>query len=254
LLVSIFIPEGVNKLHDGSVIIRNLRIAKAGVFYPMPDSRVLDPSFGSRHRAALGITEETDAVVVVVSEERGTIGFCFNGNIVGNLDGPGLRRALEGVFQPSRLRRKKTPSKGPAASVRGEVVPRTDSTAPPSMRPSVPPPSADDPTLVSVAASSEREPGETPTTRIRTTEPEAPPPAPAPPAPLRRPKAEPRPDITAAPLAPAVPEVVRLAPAATPLRSQAAPLTRGGSGEPSSTKTPDLEVPTPDSGDGGGTP
>src|SRR5439155_17556099 len=91
LLVSIFIPEGVNKLHDGAVIIRDLRIAKAGVFFPMPDSRVLDPSFGSRHRAALGITEETDAVVVVVSEERGTISFCFNGNIVGNLDGPGLR-------------------------------------------------------------------------------------------------------------------------------------------------------------------
>ena len=75
LLVSVFIPEGVNKLHDGAVIIRELRIAKAGVFFPMPDSRVLDPSFGSRHRAALGITEETDAVVVVVSEERGTISF-----------------------------------------------------------------------------------------------------------------------------------------------------------------------------------
>src|SRR5579863_9924389 len=82
LLVGLFVPESVNKLHDGAVIIRNLRIVKAGVFFPMPDTKLLDKSLGSRHRAALGITEETDAVVVVVSEERGTISFCFNGNIV----------------------------------------------------------------------------------------------------------------------------------------------------------------------------
>ena len=75
LLVALFLPEGMNKLHDGSVVIRNLRIAKAGVFFPMPEGRVVDDSFGSRHRAALGITEETDAVVVIVSEERGTISF-----------------------------------------------------------------------------------------------------------------------------------------------------------------------------------
>jgi uncharacterized protein (TIGR00159 family) len=100
LLVSLFIPEGMNKLHDGSVIVRNLRIAKAGVFFPMPEGRIVDESFGSRHRAALGITEETDAVVVVVSEERGTISFCFNGNIASNLDGPKLRTMLEAIFAP----------------------------------------------------------------------------------------------------------------------------------------------------------
>src|SRR5208282_4163343 len=98
LLVGIFVPESVNKLHDGAVIIRNLRIAKAGVFFPMPDVKILDKSLGSRHRAALGITEETDAVVVVVSEERGSISFCFNGNIVSNLDGASLRQALLGLF------------------------------------------------------------------------------------------------------------------------------------------------------------
>jgi diadenylate cyclase len=98
LLVSLFVPESVNKLHDGAVIIRNLRIAKAGVFFPMPESRIVDTSLGSRHRAALGITEETDAVVVVVSEERGTISFCFSGNIVSNLDGASLRQALLGLF------------------------------------------------------------------------------------------------------------------------------------------------------------
>jgi diadenylate cyclase len=105
LLVSLFVPESLNKLHDGAVIIRNLRIAKAGVFFPMPDTKVLDKSLGSRHRAALGITEETDAVVVVVSEERGSISFCFNGNIVTNLDGTSLRQALLGLFgQRSRKR------------------------------------------------------------------------------------------------------------------------------------------------------
>ncbi len=109
LLVSLFVPEGVNKLHDGAVVIRNLRIAKAGVFFPMPDTKVLDKSLGSRHRAALGITEETDAVVVVVSEERGTISFCFNGNIVSNLDGASLRQALLGLFG-QRGQKKKKPS------------------------------------------------------------------------------------------------------------------------------------------------
>jgi diadenylate cyclase len=98
LLVTLFLPESLNKLHDGAVIIRNLRVAKAGVFFPMPDTKVLDKSLGSRHRAALGITEETDAVVVVVSEERGNISFCFNGNIVTNLDGTSLRQALLGLF------------------------------------------------------------------------------------------------------------------------------------------------------------
>ncbi len=109
LLVSLFIPEGVNKLHDGSIVIRNFRIAKAGVFFPMPEGRVMDSSFGSRHRAALGITEETDAVVVIVSEERGTISFCFNGNIATNLDGPKLHAMLEAIFSPKV--RKRSPRK-----------------------------------------------------------------------------------------------------------------------------------------------
>jgi diadenylate cyclase len=111
LLVSLFVPEGVNKLHDGSVVIRNLRIAKAGVFFPMPEGRVMDQSFGSRHRAALGITEETDAVVVIVSEERGTISFCFNGNIATNLDGPKLHAMLEAMFSP-KVRKARKPKPG----------------------------------------------------------------------------------------------------------------------------------------------
>ena len=103
LLVALFVPESVNKLHDGAVLIRNLRIAKAGVFFPMPDTKVLDKSLGSRHRAALGITEETDAVVVVVSEERGTISFCFNGNIVSE---PRRRVAPARAARPLRAARR----------------------------------------------------------------------------------------------------------------------------------------------------
>ena len=107
LLVALFYPESVNKLHDGAVIIRDLKIARGGVFFPMPDTKLLDKSLGSRHRAALGITEETDAVVVVVSEERGTISFCFNGNIVPNLDGTALRQTLVGILEQKG---KKTPA------------------------------------------------------------------------------------------------------------------------------------------------
>ena len=118
LLVSLFVPEGVNKLHDGAVVIRNLRVAKAGVFFPMPDTKVLDKSLGSRHRAALGITEETDAVVVVVSEERGTISFCFHGNIISNLDGASLRQALLGLFG-QRGQKKKKPLPGKKATQTG---------------------------------------------------------------------------------------------------------------------------------------
>ncbi len=116
LLVALFVPDSLNKLHDGAVVIRNLRIAKGGVFFPMPDTKILDKSLGSRHRAALGITEETDAVVVVVSEERGTISFCFNGNIVPNLDGASLKQALLGLFgQRARAKKKAQTGASPAS-------------------------------------------------------------------------------------------------------------------------------------------
>ena len=141
LLVGLFVPESVNKLHDGAVIIRNLRIAKAGVFFPMPDTKVLDKSLGSRHRAALGITEETDAVVVVVSEERGTIGFCFNGNIVSHLDGASLRQALLGLFGQKTRNKKRPQTKrpgGPPASMRAPSSTPTPSGAAPISSPAPP--------------------------------------------------------------------------------------------------------------------
>lgn len=152
LLVSLFLPDASNKLHDGAVILRNLRIAKAGVFFPMPESRVFDPSFGSRHRAAIGITEETDAVVVVVSEERGTISFCFNGNVAANLQAEQLREMLLSIMSPKVRRKSRQVQRRRVSSqsiLPPEVEPRErtkddDAPAPPSaMRKSpasIPPP------------------------------------------------------------------------------------------------------------------
>ncbi|MBK8253373.1 MAG: TIGR00159 family protein [Polyangiaceae bacterium] len=136
LLVSLFVPESVNKLHDGAVLIRDLKAARAGVFFPMPETKILDHALGSRHRAALGITEETDAVVVVVSEERGTISFCFSGNIVQNLDAESLRSALLGLLgRPNR--KAKTPAKqGKIDSLASVVAPRGTPSTP---RPTPPP-------------------------------------------------------------------------------------------------------------------
>lgn len=140
LLVSLFIPEGSNKLHDGAVIIRNLRIAKAGVFFPMPETRTFDSSYGSRHRAAIGITEETDAVVVVVSEERGTISFCYNGNIAADLGAVQLREMLHSIMSPKGRVQTSRPSDSgdPSERVTMRSLEEVREEAPP---PSVKPPS-----------------------------------------------------------------------------------------------------------------
>jgi DNA integrity scanning protein DisA with diadenylate cyclase activity len=86
-----FYPESVNKLHDGAVIIRDLKIARAGVFFPMPDTKMADSSMGSRHRAARHHRRDGRRRRRR-HEERGTISFCFNGNIVPNIDATALRQ------------------------------------------------------------------------------------------------------------------------------------------------------------------
>jgi uncharacterized protein (TIGR00159 family) len=99
LLVSIFLSDPENKLHDGAVVIKELRIAQAGAVLPLSANARLDKALGTRHRAGIGVTEETDAVSVVVSEERGSIALCFGGNVARDLDGATLRKALLGLFQ-----------------------------------------------------------------------------------------------------------------------------------------------------------
>ncbi|MBV9391749.1 MAG: TIGR00159 family protein [Verrucomicrobia bacterium] len=79
LILTIFFPK--TPLHDGGVIIRDDRIIAAACIFPVSQREDLDRSLGLRHRAALGITEESDAVAVVVSEETGSISLCFRGRI-----------------------------------------------------------------------------------------------------------------------------------------------------------------------------
>lgn len=105
LLYSLFVPSYENPMHDGAVILREGRVWQAGAFLPLATRRDLERSLGTRHRAGLGISEETDAVVVVVSEERGTCSLCFNGNLVCDLDASALRQALIGVLQQGHRQR-----------------------------------------------------------------------------------------------------------------------------------------------------
>lgn len=96
ILVSIFLPY--SPIHDGAAIIRGGRIIAAGCFLPLTLSSNLSKALGTRHRAAVGLTEESDAVVVVVSEETGEISVVSNGSIEHTLETPALRKALSDIF------------------------------------------------------------------------------------------------------------------------------------------------------------
>jgi len=91
-ITSIFMP--VSPLHDGAVVIRDGRIFMAGCFLPLTLNPLVGKSLGTRHRAALGITEETDAVCIVVSEEKGSMSYAASGKITHDLDGSQLRKLL----------------------------------------------------------------------------------------------------------------------------------------------------------------
>ncbi|MDC0674053.1 diadenylate cyclase [Nannocystis radixulma] len=80
-LVALLIPYSINLTHDGAVLIQNLRIARAGVICPLTQRDRLDPAFGTRHRGAIGVSEESDALVIVLSEERGEIRMVHRGAI-----------------------------------------------------------------------------------------------------------------------------------------------------------------------------
>lgn len=92
LLVTIFSPN--TPLHDGAVIVQQKRIIAAGCFLPLTLDPHLSKELGTRHRAAIGITEETDAIAIIVSEETGIISAALEGKITRNLDGAGLRDIL----------------------------------------------------------------------------------------------------------------------------------------------------------------
>ena len=104
-------------LHDGAVIVRDARIAAAGVMLPLAERDASLEAYGTRHRAALGITEQTDALVIVVSEERGAMSLAEGGSIVRDLDEHELRQRLYGLLGPAR------PSGRRSANDAGEAAP-----------------------------------------------------------------------------------------------------------------------------------
>lgn len=92
LIQSVFHPA--SPVHDGALIIRNGKIHSAGSFLPLSKNPALDKNLGTRHRAAIGLTEETDAIVLVVSEETKSIGIVEAGHLRPNVELTDLRRAL----------------------------------------------------------------------------------------------------------------------------------------------------------------
>ena len=100
LLVSIFSP--LTPLHDGAVIIRNSRISAASCLLPLSEKENVDSSWGTRHRAALGLVEETDAIIVIVSEETGAISLALNGRITRDIDPERFQSILANVLSKGK--------------------------------------------------------------------------------------------------------------------------------------------------------
>ncbi|TJX14051.1 TIGR00159 family protein [Tissierella creatinini] len=98
LLINIFIPN--TPLHDGAVIIKDDKIKAAACFLPLTDNSGLSKELGTRHRAALGISERSDALAIIVSEETGAISIAENGTIARYLDTKTLRQILIDMYKP----------------------------------------------------------------------------------------------------------------------------------------------------------
>ncbi len=111
LLINVFFPN--SPLHDAAVIVRGDRIVAASVVLPLTDNISASGQLGTRHRAAIGVTEESDALAVVVSEETGQMAVAHNGRLIRNLDQDRLRRVLR-----SLLRLDRTESRTPAGNGR----------------------------------------------------------------------------------------------------------------------------------------
>ncbi len=98
LLINIFIPN--TPLHDGAVIIKDDTIKAAGCFLPLTDNTSLSKDLGTRHRAALGISERSDCLAIVVSEETGSISIAENGSLARYLDIKTLEQILMDMYKP----------------------------------------------------------------------------------------------------------------------------------------------------------
>lgn len=122
MIETIFFPN--NAIHDGGVVVRNGRILRAAAIFPLTQRQDLPKSVGTRHRAAIGLSEESDAVVIAVSEETGAISYAFRGQLVRNVTVEDLRAFLTSTFvsrpEPRGLRqrlRALLQRNGPSASL-----------------------------------------------------------------------------------------------------------------------------------------
>ena len=103
LLNTIFTPNA--PLHDGGIVVQGSIIAAAGCLFPLTQNPHVSSSLGTRHRAAMGLSEETDAVLVVVSEETGDISISVNGRLTRHLDEKEFGRVLNNIFRPKKSRK-----------------------------------------------------------------------------------------------------------------------------------------------------
>jgi diadenylate cyclase len=113
LLISIFYPN--SPLHDGAVILRSDRVLAAACVLPLSERELPGGRTGTRHQAAIGITEESDAIAIVVSEETNRISVAHNGRLTENLDPERLRRALRSLLKVDRSRDREPPEGGTPA-------------------------------------------------------------------------------------------------------------------------------------------
>ena len=137
MLETIFFPN--NAIHDGGVILKGDRIAYAACIFPLTQRQDLNKSLGTRHRAAIGLSEETDAVVVAVSEENGMISYAYKGQLVRGLTLEELRAFLTSVLvMPAQSRnwigwvkswRNRRPAPGPVVMTKTDVPETTTTTS-----------------------------------------------------------------------------------------------------------------------------
>ncbi len=105
LITSIFLPY--SPIHDGALVIQQGRLKRAGCFLPLSQNPDISKALGTRHRAAIGLTELVDAVAIVVSEETGKISVVVGGRITRDLDSTTLRRVLKRLLEPRAAQKKK---------------------------------------------------------------------------------------------------------------------------------------------------